>query len=104
MMIEWKSGDIMTAEKLNGMGHFIIQYNSNTGFIDASYQDIDNAIQEGRLVLLFMSWPEGINIYCLESTGINENDQYQAIFEDDWFFYASSNNELMYDVYGGGVN
>ena len=62
---EWKTGDVITAEKLNNMESGIfgsakvlfVELNTETGAIDKTWNEINSAIASGVLCLIAM--PEG---------------------------------------------
>lgn len=78
--VTWKSGDVITAEKLNKMGVLATYANNVTSSLDLTYQDVETVVKAGVPVVIYF-YPEDIEeggaasyvIFCGEGNGIYPN-------------------------------
>ena len=116
---EWQTGDVVTAEKLNklengvmsGALYMLVTYDENTGIstLDASYDDIISAINNGQMIFCKTEAPPRIgNNYTLRIMGmvsletigelVNKADEkvaYSVGFRDGPAFFSYASNTFM---------
>lgn len=91
---EWKTGDIISAEKMNKIEKqltpVIIKINNNQT-IDYSYNDIKEAVESGRNILLYYDSDYYIPIHSMKLSYDAENGCAVSM----WFYDFDSNHLTM---------
>ena len=80
----WKTGDVITQEKLNHMedgiassgGMFVVNMNGDNGTLDKTWQEIYDAIKQKTQVIIELSDTESVVeiVSLLYVTGVERND------------------------------
>lgn len=92
----WKSGDVVTAAKLNKLeqgvansgGVLVVGVNSETGVLDKTWQEIHDAAATGCVLLVNDMGEELIN-YPLVNVWQDSSEEH--IYGASFFYYAGSN-------------
>ena len=102
-MIEWKTGDVITAERLNGMQkealivNFVYKEEPEFYGIDKSYNDIKNALDSGKNIYLIMDNTYGsqVDIDYLTLLHIKETSGYYKVYFYDHSFISTDPDKHM---------
>ena len=110
----WKTGDIITAEKLNNIEdgivtnkNFIIKstisYDDGTVALDKTFEEIVVAVRNNGLVpIITLEVPDGSQLANINKITIDEQSHYYAIVTDVGLaFAAESRNDYPFYQQGG---